>query len=361
MAVVRRYFSTTGAGAADGTSWANRAALFSAGAWSTIITGFNFTSDSLEAYVGPGSYSISAVLSTWSSTAPSQKFPCFLIACDSSGNKWTAPNPDWVAAMPDWDTTGMPVLTGTTNSVINHAGVALEGLVIASAVNGTVINGLHSIRWCVVSNTGNNAGGAALGGSPISMECVIAKCTGTAYDKVCGSAPAGVAVNVRVVGNLSATSGNRHGWQTSNNATYSFLNLVVINNKGYAVAQTTANTGVSVRSTNLLVWNSSSSGTSDGIYNNGTSTNVGHLRKAIVCNVAGYGLNVANTNKLFYHDCFFRDCASGNINDTSSMPLNSETVTETDSQLFVDHTNLDLRIKNTSAYWGRGIGAGDEP
>jgi hypothetical protein len=32
-----------------------------------------------------------------------------------------------------------------------------------------------------------------------------------------------------------------------------------------------------------------------------------------------------------------------------------------DADEFVDAANGDYRIKNTSVYWGRGIGAGDEP
>jgi hypothetical protein len=32
-----------------------------------------------------------------------------------------------------------------------------------------------------------------------------------------------------------------------------------------------------------------------------------------------------------------------------------------DADEFVDAANGDYRIKNTSIYWGRNIGAGDEP
>ncbi len=88
MATVTRYFSTAGAGTADGTSWANRAALFSGGAWSTVITGFNFTgSDSLECRIGPGSYTITASLASGLfANAPTVSNPLILQGCDSSGS-----------------------------------------------------------------------------------------------------------------------------------------------------------------------------------------------------------------------------------------------------------------------------------
>ena len=59
MAIVTRYFSTASAGAGDGTTWANRAILFTGGAWSTVITGFAFNgSDSMVARIGPGTYTV---------------------------------------------------------------------------------------------------------------------------------------------------------------------------------------------------------------------------------------------------------------------------------------------------------------
>src|SRR5689334_12015839 len=102
MAITTRYFSTTGAGAADGTTWADRAALFSAGNWSTVITGFNFAgTDSMVARVGPGNYTCSQSLASGLfANPPTIANPLILHACDSSGNLIDPPSPTWTADLP---------------------------------------------------------------------------------------------------------------------------------------------------------------------------------------------------------------------------------------------------------------------
>src|SRR5688572_9346902 len=124
MAVVVKYFSTTGAGAADGTTWTDRAALFSAGNWATQITGFAFNgTDSLKCLIGPGTYTCSqALASGLFANAPSVANPLILHACDGSGVQLAIPEPEWTSDQPvTWDTT-LPVIATTTNiSTINLA------------------------------------------------------------------------------------------------------------------------------------------------------------------------------------------------------------------------------------------------
>lgn len=58
MALVTRYFDMSGAGTADGTSYANRAPLLSEGELNSIITSFDFSgSDALLCLLEPGIYS----------------------------------------------------------------------------------------------------------------------------------------------------------------------------------------------------------------------------------------------------------------------------------------------------------------
>lgn len=63
MAIVIRYFSTASAGSGDGTTWADRAVFFTGGAYSTVLTNFDFSgSDTLHCYLGPGTYGIGETL-----------------------------------------------------------------------------------------------------------------------------------------------------------------------------------------------------------------------------------------------------------------------------------------------------------
>src|SRR5687767_60995 len=128
MAIVTRYFSTTGAGAADGTTWADRAELFSGGNWSTVITGFAFNaSDALKCLIGPGTYTCSQALASGLFTNPPTLLnPLILHGCDGSGVQLEPEAPAWTAAQPvTWDT-NLPVIATTTN-------IATLGLALTTA------------------------------------------------------------------------------------------------------------------------------------------------------------------------------------------------------------------------------------
>lgn len=368
MAITRRYFSTTSNGAGDGTTWNDRAPLISGTVFSPIITGFDYTSNSLEAYVGSGTYTITNSLSTFTSGNPTTAHPCSLIACDDSGNRWVPPNSGWVCSMPDWDTTGMPFLSATSAQIVNHLGVYLEGLVIKNGnTSGRVVNTHFGVNWCIIENSGNGASVGAIGGTSYMQRNSIYKCTGTTYGTIYDSVPVCVAENIRVVGNPLASSGNRYGYGTTSN-TYSTFNKLCIINTLSAFRMSSNGTGTSLFNNNVLMYNSSNSGTSDAMYNAGLRSNPGAVINAIAINFNGYGINstgvalASNAGKIIAVNCGFRDCSSGNVFDSGNHhPHSTFNITETDEQLFVDAANLDLRIKNTSSYWGKNLGVGDEP
>src|SRR5690606_38306544 len=112
----------TAAGDETGSSWANRATLFSEGNWSTVITGFDFSgSDSLKCLIGPGTYTCSqALASGLFANAPTAANPLILHGCDGSGVALTPSNPGWVSAQPvDWDS-GLPLIATSTNTTVSN-------------------------------------------------------------------------------------------------------------------------------------------------------------------------------------------------------------------------------------------------
>ena len=139
MSIIVRYFSTSSAGAGDGTSWANRAALFTGGAWSTVITGFAFNgSDSMEARVGPGTYSITVALASGSfANPPTVTNPLIIHGADSSGNLLSPPDPDWTSNMADWDASSLPILDTSSNINTLNLAACYPRLLKFTASNST--------------------------------------------------------------------------------------------------------------------------------------------------------------------------------------------------------------------------------
>ena len=213
MAIVTRYFSTTGAGAADGTSWANRAALFSAGNWSTVVTGFNFAgSDSLLCLIGPGTYSCGQQLQTSTFTnAPTAANNLFLHGCDSSGAALTPSNPGWTADTPvDWET-GLPVIDQTANvaTLSFSADLCTARLIkFTSSARTTGVVVAANLDWCVVVNSTSNT--SAAGASGFSIRNSSVEMAGTAFDYAINPGN-NLLTNVRVRATGSASSGNRRG------------------------------------------------------------------------------------------------------------------------------------------------------
>jgi len=212
MALVIRYFSTTSAGAGDGTTWADRAALFSAGNWSSVVTGFNYTSDAMEARIGPGTYTCSQELAGGLITNdPTVATPLLLHGCDSSGNRLTPPDPDWVSAQPAWDDSGLPVIATTSNITtinLSHASVRLVKFTASGRTSGAVLSPAGLLDWVVIESSSN---GTSAIGSAAGMTNSIVKMTGAAYDYAVGSNTSLTAYNTRAEG-VAGTSGNRRGF-----------------------------------------------------------------------------------------------------------------------------------------------------
>lgn len=369
MAIVVRYFSTTGAGAEDGTTWADRAAFFSGGVYSTIITGFNFAgSDSLEVRLGPGTYSCGNVTFTGSLFAnpPRPANPLTIHGCDTTGNRivpalWNCcQGPLPVTDYPLWDFgTGalniqniilrcLSLLNNSTSPTINASGTLNFG-------NGT------SAEYCLFKNTGGQAAGFGTTATAHSCHFIT---EATNYNSVVAGGGINVQ-NCRIQGNPLATTGTRRGLEGSVSGilkpapsnciidcpTSAVVNVSSIAGNGLAVVGYTIVNCATVSEAAINAPNANSGAAP-------TSHNVVYAKNCFVAN-CGVGINTQNTAARIFENRL-RNTTNYTVPVNSIIAGNYEAA-GTDADEFVDAANGDYRIKSTSIYWGKGIGAGDEP
>ncbi len=361
MAITTRYFSTTGNGGADGTTWADRAALFSAGNWSTVITGHDFSTNSLKCLIGPGNYTCSQGLTnTVITTDPSIALPLLLCGCDSSGAILAVPDPDWTSDQPAWDDSTLPVIATTTNiATLTVAGSAAMLLKFtASGRNGGVITGTQSLLWCVVENSTANANASATTTVVNPFGCVLT-CSGSSYDFV--MSVGGNAENCRIEGNSSASSGNRRGVVSAGTATH-LTRCTVVNNVGEGVLCTSASAAQSMRLYRCVIANNGSTGIK------GTSTGSQSTTfETHGCMVTGnvVGIDGVSDGARWIVSCNRLRDNTTNIQGIGNYPtdLDNYTTDSDDSTEYVAAgADGDFRIKNTaSSIWGKGYGVSDEP
>lgn len=360
MAIVVRYFSTTGAGTEDGTTWADRAPFISGGAYSTILTGFDFNSaDSLECRLGPGTYTVPATLATavFSVAAPRPDYPLVIHGCDSSGDR-LIPDLSWNCAQGTFDSSLFPILVCGTSYQINLQNLTLRCVAFEGSVNNTIAltNAGSHYDWVVGTNTRASAGEVInVDGNSLVTNSYFYHTNATHGRIVRNNGPL---VNVRLKGNPSATSGERLGigtiatglWQNCRgpvcildcigggvtSAAGYILTNATIYNCGHGVSHSQAAGQANTGAFKLHVSRNFIANVTTGISssNPGPAAMIQHNR---VRATTAYSL----PDNTFYAD---NDTAAGN-----------------DTDEFVDAANGDLRIKNTSTYWGKGYGAGDQP
>lgn len=364
MATVRRFFDVSGAGAADGTTWADRAPLLNSGVLSTLVTAFDFTSDQLEVVVDPGTYTATAAPTFTGTTLPSREFPCDFIAGDGAGGLWVPPDPGWNAAQPVWDMSGMPVIGSTSGnfSFFNTSGIGIYGINVVSA-NGNVrvLNGILIINWCVIDHNGSSTSANVYDSGNIQWSNVTIRMNGASYNAAfTGAGSPHMLNNIRIEGNPSASAGNRHGFTISSNANIRGDKLVVIGHVGNGINQASVATGATIDLCNCVFYGN----TGDGVYTAGLDVDGGRFRDSISVGNGGYGVNNASTIPTDIGGSRLRDNTSGNTTGPN-FGRYTETGAGSDSDEFVNVSGAvstwDLRIKNTSTLWGKGYGAGDQP
>lgn len=360
-----RYFGTTAAAAGDGTSWANRAALFTGGAWSTVITGFDFTTDAMVAYVGPGTHSISVALTSGLfANAPSATNPLILHGCDSSGNALAIPDPNWTSDMPNWDDSGLAVLATTTNiSTINCANVFLRLLkfTASGATTNTPLQTAASMEWCSIADSSSNSNAVAVNSAVTRVANCILSMTGASYS-ACGLFAAAPWLNCRLSGvGGGGGSGNRYGLSTGGTASpQPVVGCTIFGFPSHGIATTSSNVGHWFIVEHCTIANNGGS----GIKCNGTAsqTAMHRISQCMITGNGAYGID-GNTNAHVYaSQNRLRDNTSGNTNTFGNWPTDLNYTTDSDdSSEYVDAAGTyDFRIKNSATIWGSGYGVSEQ-
>lgn len=366
MANLVRYFSTSSAGAGDGTSWADRAALLSSGNWSSTLTSLDFTSDSYTIMVGPGTYSLSQAWGTGLfANPPTAANPIIFAGCDSSGVILSPPDSDWCAAQPAWDDSNMPVIATTTNiATFNNS--AMVGLYMlkftSSGRNGAVIASCMYTNWVIIEQSASNTSATAMAFPTRAASNMVIKMTGSSYQYGL-AAGAQLIDNVRIEGNSSASSGDRHGFVfngTTNTSPGVFQRIVSINNPGAGFHDAGSNAANTCHLRNCLFDGNTGNGVTFASTASPTSTRT--IYGLVATNNGGYGID-AGASLTVIQRSRLRNNTSGNTTGFGNYPtdLRNETGAGSDSDEYVNKASGDYRIKNTAAIWGQGYGAGDEP
>jgi hypothetical protein len=365
MAIVTRYFSTAGAGAADGTTWADRAALFSAGNWSTVVTGFDFSgSDSLVCRIGPGTYTCSQSLASGLfGNAPTVANALFVHGCDSSGNLLAIPDPDWTSDQAvAWDS-GLPVISCSGNTAV----FSLANLVLV-LIKGTFsgntttfpLNAAQLCDWCVFVHSGSNTAAVCINSGVTGLRNCSVQMSGSSY-RAAALWAGDAYTNCRLQG-VTGSSGNRHGVEFTGSANPTPMNRVTIfgfGGDGIGTSSATASHRYMVQRSVIA----NNAGTAVKMNSTASQTS---FHRVSGCMITGNGVAgidgqsaaaraVVTANRL-------RDNNAQNIIGLGNYPtdFNNLTTDSDDATEYVDAASGDFRIKNTAAIWGQGYGVSDQ-
>lgn len=353
MAIVTRYFSTSSAGAGDGTTWADRAALFSGGSYSSVIIGFDFTgSDSLLCYIGPGTYTLTAAFTyaLWSgATYPNATNHLTFAACDSSGNPWSPPDPGWKSCEPAYSTSGMPLFdVGSNYFYVTY--LDLYGINFTSSRTSYALITYGIVAWCQFTLTG--AGGYLQIASNFDS-CVVTH-TGSSYtySLVLTNIPCR---NTRIIGNPAASSGS--GVFSSTYLTIS--EFTIVDHPGDGIDLQGASSSRYAFITGCVIADNGGDGIS--LANSVATASVSDISHNVITGNGAYGLNLNSQMNAIIHNNRLRDNASGVSTGLGmSVELNNYTTDSDDATEYVDAAGGDYTIKSGCAIHGQGYGVADE-
>ena len=364
-----RYFSTTGAGTQDGTSWDNRTPIFSGAGWGPVLTGFNFSGDGMLALVGPGTYAITAAMSTATfSIAPIASGNLIIHGCDSAGNPLSPPDPNWTADMPVWDDSNLPVFHTTTNiitfSAVPHTSFRLIKCT-ATANNSSVISyGVFNclVDWCSITNGFNSTTAKGLIGVTSSSVITnsIVRMTGAQYDYGIGASQFDI-VNCQIIGNISATGGDRRGIEcTATTESFTAVNCLIKNHGGAGIGTSLSQAAEKFAVISCTITNNSGDGIQTGLQAGKTGRHI--FLGNTITNNGGYGINSQASSNILAFDNRLRDNVSGNFAGFLNFPtgIGNYATDSDDSSEYVDANAGDHRIKYGSTIWGSGYGVSEE-
>lgn len=356
MAVITRYFSSSSAGAADGTSWANRAALLSAGSLNSIITSINFTTDSLEVMVEGGiTYSITQSHASGIYTnAPNLTRPILFQGCDSSGNPIN-PASGWSSNATPFSTTSMPTFAYSTDIGINSlAATIYRGIRFThSARTNAAIFSEGSFYDCCVESSSNNTSHSVFGPNVQTAQNCCLVMSGTGFSQI-SAAPIYRFVNCRFDGG-TATNGTRAGISTTSSGSQ-YQSCTILNVVNGLLAATGATTRQSQVDRCLFV---NCSGYAYQANGQASQTVVHNLSRSIFVN-NGTAVDGNTNGHVIAIGNRLRNNTTNFANMGDKITSENDTSAGSDSDEFVDAASGDYRIKSTSSFWGTYLGPGDE-
>jgi hypothetical protein len=353
MALVTRYFDVTGAGAADGTSYANRAPLFVTGNLNSIIRGFSFAADALDCICEPGTYtqSVTVNAASFTSGTPSRPRRLMIRTAGWSQLGWKSPQP----------------FAGLWNNAVrincSTAGVGWSGTGWDAFFQGVYFNWNSSAELigncqfemldCYLHQAGS---GRLFGSNSLTANnCVFHNSNTTATVSMAniGSNLANCRIEMNLAGastNIlsNPNSGSSGGWQDC-----TFVG------PGIGIKHSISNPNFP----SVFIDRCTFHVGADAIFLTDTATNIQSQRctRSFISS-GGQGIKFYDT-RCFIWDNVIR-CTGTPINAISTnIPSNLNIIPTAafDTTHFVDAANGDYRIKYGSAYWGKDIGAGDGP
>lgn len=358
MAIVTRYFDVNAAGAGDGTSYANRAALFVTGTMSSIISNFNFAgADSLDCICEPGSYTQSVAMTSASFTSGVPTDPRRLMIRAAG---WV-PLKGFVSAAPIalFPTSGMMVINcSTAVACFSGTGQAVYWQGVYFNWSATVEmfgNSPHEFNDCFLLNSAVN--GKIIGSNSFFAQNSVMQLTAVIFDTVMTNI-GGTCINCRIEGNLAASSGSRRG-NSCNTGVAGYFTRCTIVVPGEGITHSISNPNfpsLSVAECTMIT------GGSGAIFMTDTATNIQftNVQNSFIVSPT-VGVKLYDFRARIFNNRIRSATPVHSI--TTNFPTSpaNDTAAGSDAAEFVNTATGDYRIKYGSTYWGKGIGAGDEP
>ena len=368
MAAVTRYFGTADAGLGDGTSYANRAALFDgSGNWSSILTGHDFSSNSLNCMIDSGTYTSSQDLtpSIFTVAAPQSRQRARLLAAPG-GSLWNPPDPYWTSAQPIWDVSDMPkiemgdtILTGT--DYFTYYGMHFEK-------NGTSANHLAyfdqlntNTYWCFFHNATDDSSAQVMYRLNYESHNCVYRLSGNSAFSIWNSInKTQRGYNCRLEANPAS---NAIGMRLTGGGNFGLRNITIVGVGDGILSTDTSGSFYPHVLGSIIVGNGS---VGDGFQlDTSNSSYDGQVLNSVIANFGGTGV-LMDAQRLLIGNTVFASNDTNRTLDGEDLLINNFDSSDDLADIFVDpenadYTQRDFRIKNTSAYWGKNIGVADEP
>jgi hypothetical protein len=366
MSLLTRYFSTAaGPGDGSGDSWNNRAALFSAGVLSTVITGHNFGgTDGMLCLIGPGNYTQSTQIAAASFTTavPTAANPLFLHGCDSSGAALSPPDPNWTAAEAAWTDTTLPVIATTTN--IAHLNFSTPSNVFCRLLKFTATARTSASMivavptdWCVLSSSASATTASAIT-NPVAYNSVISM-TGNQYAAAIVMGGSELLYNCKLIGVTGTDPTRNNGVNNAVTNHAEIIRCCISGFGGNGIAGTSPNVAQGFRALYNVIANNGGSGIKP---NSTASQTIQHvIMHNMITGNGAYGIDFNTNARIVALANRLRDNATANFNGLGNYPTTLNYTTDSsDADEYVAAGSNDFRIKLGATIHGQGYGVVDQ-